>query len=216
MVPNRAFAVERHSLKQQFLGIGHGAISTERRAEAKFPPYVETNISLHRTSAFIDQQAPFRAGRPSTTHPNYLLPTGTGCGSNLGVTASVYKDKNNTSSGEAIVGTATVNVQCGTGSGTDFGLSSDPTSVTTSAGSTATYTINVIANSGNPTVGLRVTSGLPAGTAAHFNPASVTAVGASTLTITTSASTATGTYHPRITGSDDGGTLNLGTTLNIN
>lgn len=146
------------------------------------------------------------------THPNNLIPTGTGCGSNIGVTASVFQNPSDPSSGQAVIGTATVSVQCGTGGGVDFGLSSNPTSLTASAGSQAVYNISVLVKSGSPTVDLQV-AGLPTGSTAGFNPSSVTGSSFSTLTITVGPGVASGTYHPRITGTDASGSLNMTVTL---
>src|SRR5262249_33220051 len=42
-----------------------------------------------------------------------LAPTGNGCGTNLGVTASVYSNPNNPTSGNIISGSAVVSVNCG-------------------------------------------------------------------------------------------------------
>ncbi|MGO9087270.1 MAG: hypothetical protein ACLP6G_10550 [Terriglobales bacterium] len=47
--------------------------------------------------------------------PGLINTTGNGCGSNLGVTASVYTDNNNPS-GNVVVGSATMNVSFGSGS----------------------------------------------------------------------------------------------------
>jgi hypothetical protein len=59
-------------------------------------------------------------------------------------------------------------------------------------------------------------SGLPAGATASFNPASVTAGGSSTMTITTSASTAANTYPLTITGTGTSATHSTGYTLTVN
>lgn len=148
-------------------------------------------------------------------HPNYLLPSGSGCGTNLGVTAVVYTDPKNPSSGQAVVGNATLNIECETESGADFSLSSIPTGINGSPGSTATYTIDVSSDIGNSNVALQVSGGLPAGATANFNPSSVTGTGSSTLTVSTSASTAVALYHLRITGTDASGSLTLGVNLNV-
>jgi hypothetical protein len=159
--------------------------------------------------------APSIVAFSDSAHPNYLLPSGSGCGTNLGVMAVVYTNPDNPSSGQAVVGNATMNVECVTGAGTDFSLSSIPTVVSGSAGSTVTYAINVTANSGTPTVALQITGALPAGTTTNFNPVSVIGTGSSTLTVSTSGTTAVGLYHLRITGTDASGSLTLGVNLNI-
>jgi len=48
--------------------------------------------------------------------PGLIQTTGNGCGTNLGVTASVYTDNNNPS-GNVVVGSATMNVSFGTSGG---------------------------------------------------------------------------------------------------
>lgn len=150
------------------------------------------------------------------SHPNYLLPTGSGCGTNLGIVAAIYSNPSNPSSGTAVVGNAGISVECGTSGGADFSLSSIPTSVSATAGSIATYTINVAANPGkSPIIALQVTGGLPAGATANFSPRTITGSGTSTLTITTSASTNVNLYHLRISGADLSGSLVLDVDLNI-
>lgn len=47
-----------------------------------------------------------------STTPGLLAPTGNGCGTNLGVQASVYGKPSNPSSGSILVGRATVSVGC--------------------------------------------------------------------------------------------------------
>jgi hypothetical protein len=44
------------------------------------------------------------------TTPGLVNTTGNGCGSNLGVSASVYSDPSNHAAGDVVVGTATMNV----------------------------------------------------------------------------------------------------------
>jgi hypothetical protein len=51
------------------------------------------------------------------TTPGLFNTTGTGCGTNLGVTASVYSDPSNHSAGSVVVGSATISVAFSTGSG---------------------------------------------------------------------------------------------------
>src|SRR5215469_5826923 len=93
----------------------------------------------------ISTQVQWKTSAPSIIafsdpiHPNYLLPTGSGCGANLGIMAAVYSDPSNPSSGQAIVGNSAISVECGTSGGADFSLSSVPTSVSATPGSTATY-----------------------------------------------------------------------------
>lgn len=185
------------------------------------PTIIYTAIGHYQnsqTTQDITTQVSWQTSTPSivafsdSTHPNYLIPTGTGCGSNIGVTASVPQNPSDPSSGQIVIGTASVSVECGTGGGVDFGLSSNPTSITASPGSQAIYNVSVLVKSGSPTVDLQA-AGLPPGSIAAFNPSSVTGSSFSTLTITVGAGAAAGTYHPRITGTDASGSLNLSVTL---
>src|SRR5439155_214225 len=82
----------------------------------------------------------------------------------------------------------------------DFSISAAPASQNVVQGQSTTYTVTTQVTSGNAqTVTLSV-SGLPAGATGTFNPASVTAGGASLLTVTTTTTAATGTVTLVITG----------------
>jgi len=82
----------------------------------------------------------------------------------------------------------------------DFTIGASPASQTVIQGSPATYTATLTAQNGfNATTNLSV-SGLPTGANGSFSPTSVTGSGTSTLTVTTAASTPTGTYALTITG----------------
>lgn len=147
------------------------------------------------------------------THPNYLIPTGTGCGANIAVTASMLNNPNDPASGTSLIGPATVNVQCGTPTaGVDFGLTSTPTTVTASPGSTANYSILVVVKNGNPTIELQV-SNLPAGATAVFTPPTVSGTTTSNLAVTTVPGTPAQTYHMKVTGTDSSGSLTLNLSL---
>jgi hypothetical protein len=52
----------------------------------------------------------------SSSQPGLVTTTGEGCGTNLGVTASVYSDPSNPSAGSVVVGSATISVSFATGS----------------------------------------------------------------------------------------------------
>lgn len=81
----------------------------------------------------------------------------------------------------------------------DFSVSTTPSAVSVVAGNNATYTATVVALNGfSGAVSLSVT-GLPAGAASVFNPASIANAGSSTLTIATTG-VAAGTYPLTITG----------------
>ena len=85
----------------------------------------------------------------------------------------------------------------------DFSLSATPASQTVTAGTNTSYTVTMTPSGGfNGTVTYSVT-GLPAGAVAGFNPASVSSSTApvdSNMVVTTSTSTAAGTYPLTITG----------------
>jgi hypothetical protein len=89
----------------------------------------------------------------------------------------------------------------------NFALSVTPGSQTISAGATASYTITVTPSNGyTGTVALSVASGLPTEATAVFNPSSISSgAGTSTLTISTTSSTPSGTDTLTLSGTD--GTL---------
>ena len=82
----------------------------------------------------------------------------------------------------------------------NFGLAVTPASRTVTSGNSGTFTATVTALNGFTGTVTFAASGLPAGAAASFNPASVTTGGSSTLTISTASTTAAGTYPIVITG----------------
>src|SRR6476646_6906790 len=85
---------------------------------------------------------------------------------------------------------------------TDFGISATPASQTIVQGNAASYSVALTVNSGfTGSVNFSVT-GLPVGATAAFNPPSLSASGATTLTVSTSASTPPGTYTLTITAND--------------
>jgi hypothetical protein len=95
----------------------------------------------------------------------------------------------------------------------DFSISATPSSQTVTAGNSTSFTVTVGAINGfSGTVALS-TGSLPSGASASFNPATVTASGTSTLTISTSASTPPGTFSIPITGASGG--TNHGATVSL-
>jgi len=82
----------------------------------------------------------------------------------------------------------------------DFSVSVTPSSRTVVQGSSATYTVNTQTTAGAPRAVTLSATGLPAGASATFNPASVTAGQSSTLTVSTTATAATGTFGFTVTG----------------
>jgi subtilase family serine protease len=84
----------------------------------------------------------------------------------------------------------------------DFTISASPSSQSANQGTTANYTVSLTPLNGfSNTVSFSI-SGLPAGATATFTPASLAGSGTSTLAITTTASTPTGSYPLTITGTD--------------
>ena len=95
----------------------------------------------------------------------------------------------------------------------DFQLSATPSTQSVAVGSNASYTVNVTAINGfSGSVNLAA-SGLPAGANAAFSPATVTGTSASTLAITTAATTPSGSYPITIQGTS--GTLTKSTSVTL-
>jgi autotransporter-associated beta strand protein len=104
--------------------------------------------------------------------------------------------------------TNTVNVVVG-----NFYLSADSASQSILVGSNVSYTVSVVTNkafSGSVNFGV---SGLPSGAGAIFNPASLSASGSSTLTITNTATVALGNYTLTITATN--GSVVFSTTVGL-
>lgn len=88
----------------------------------------------------------------------------------------------------------------GTGTpGADFSVSVSPASGSVAAGSSVSATVGTATVSGDPQTVTLSASGLPSGATASFSPASVQTGSNSTLTISTTASVAPGTYSVTIT-----------------
>jgi Zn-dependent metalloprotease len=87
--------------------------------------------------------------------------------------------------------------------GNDFSIAVDPATASVDAGATATTTVETAITAGSPQTVALTASGLPSGTTATFEPASVTSGESSTLTLTTSETTAGGSYPISITGTGD-------------
>jgi uncharacterized membrane protein len=86
------------------------------------------------------------------------------------------------------------------GGGGDFSIAVSPTTQHVLPGGSTTYTATVTASGGfSGTAGLSIAD-LPAGASGSFNPSTITGSGSSTLTITTSAVTPTGSFPFTVTG----------------
>lgn len=82
----------------------------------------------------------------------------------------------------------------------NFALSATPASQTVTAGGNATYTVTVTPSGSFSGAVTLSAGGLPSGTTASFNPASITTSGSSTMTLASSGSTPAGTYPITIKG----------------
>jgi len=98
----------------------------------------------------------------------------------------------------------------------DFSLSATPTSRAVDPGSSAAYTATVTPGAGFTGVVTFGVTGLPAGATASFVPASVTGSGTTTLTVSTIASTPSGTYPLRITATSGPVSHSFDVTLVVN
>ncbi len=159
-------------------------------------------------------------GVPSRTSASFNTTSITGSGSAT-LTVSPHHNAQNGSFTLTITGTsgslshvATVTFVIGTITTPDFSLSGSPSSQTVAPGSGTSYTITLTPSGGySGTVGLSAT-GLPSGALALFTPSSVSASSTtSSLSITTSSSTPTGSFPLTITGTD--GTLTHTTSVTL-
>lgn len=98
----------------------------------------------------------------------------------------------------------------------DFSISLSPTSRTTGQGTTTTYTVSTAVVSGSAeSISLSVSAGLPSGVTASFSPASVTAGGSSTLTLTVSGSAAAATSTFTVRGNAASATHTVNGSLTV-
>ncbi|WP_412543333.1 M28 family peptidase [Longispora sp. K20-0274] len=99
--------------------------------------------------------------------------------------------------------------------GNDFSISANPSTLTVQAGAAGTATIGTQVTGGAAQQVALSVSGLPAGTTAAFNPATVTAGAQSTLTVTTAGSTPVGTYTLTVLGDGADVDRTVGLTLAV-
>ncbi|HEX6488683.1 MAG TPA: hypothetical protein VF137_07405 [Candidatus Dormibacteraeota bacterium] len=95
----------------------------------------------------------------------------------------------------------------------DFSIAAVPSSQTVAAGSSTSYTVSTSVTSGSAQSVSLSAGGLPSGVSATYNPASVTAGGSTTLTITAGAGVPAGTYTLTITGTGPFATHSTTTSL---
>ena len=98
----------------------------------------------------------------------------------------------------------------------DFSLSASPASQSVTQGAGTSYTATVTPSGGFTGTVTFSASGLPAGAAATFNPTSVAGSGSSTMSVTTSSTTPTGSYPLTITGTSGTLTHTASVTLVVN
>jgi hypothetical protein len=103
-----------------------------------------------------------------------------------------------------------------TNPGNDFSLSLSPASAAVNPGSSTTATVSTAVTSGSAQSVSLSASGAPAGVTVSFNPASVTAGGSSTVTFTTSASAAPGSYAITVKGTATSGSHTATYSLTVN
>ena len=176
-----------------------------------------STITVNPTNGFTGSVSLSASGLPSGVTASFNPASTTGT-STLTLTAS----------STATTGTATVTVTGTSGSLThtttvsltvtpvvvgDFSISATPSSQTVTAGAGTSYTATVTGSGGfNGNVSFTI-SGLPAGANATFNPASVIGSGSSTISVTTSTTTPSGSFPLTITGTS--GSLVHSTTVTL-
>ena len=97
-----------------------------------------------------------------------------------------------------------------------FGVSASPNTVTVTQGQLANYTVNLSLTSGSTTpVTLSISSALPAGVTASFNPQIGNPTFSASLILGTTTSTPTGTYSLTIVGTGGGVTMTTAVTLAV-
>ena len=97
----------------------------------------------------------------------------------------------------------------------DFSLSLSPSSVSIVTGFSGTITVNTAVVTGSPEAISLAISGLPSGVTGAFSPASVSAGGTSTLTLTVSGAAVLGTTNFTVTGTALSGPHSAGGTLTV-
>jgi hypothetical protein len=113
----------------------------------------------------------------------------------------------------APVQNTTVTLVVTSAAGPDFSISATPPSQSVVQGSGITYTATISALNGFSGAVTLSASGFPSGAGATFSPPSVTGSGASTMNVTTSATTPPGTYTLTVTGTSGALVHNASVTL---
>jgi hypothetical protein len=120
-----------------------------------------------------------------------------------------------TGTGTSATHTTTVSLTVNNVVANDFSISASPSSVTVTQGGSGTTTISTAVTSGSAQTVALSASGLPSGASASFNPASVTAGGSSTMTITATSSATTGTTSVTVTGTGTPATHTTSVSLTV-
>jgi hypothetical protein len=163
--------------------------------------------NVTRTGGFTGSVSLSISGLPAGATGTFTPNPNTGATSALAITTtsgttpagSYVFTVTGTSTTPALTRTSTATLVVQPPATPDFSLSTTPSSVTVTAGSTANYTQNVTRTGGfTGSVSLAI-SGLPAGAAGTFNPNPNTGA-TSALAITTTASTPAGSYVFTVTG----------------
>ena len=181
------------------------------------------SISVTPSGGFTGSVSLSLSGLPRWTSSSFSVNpvsiTGTGSGSStLTISTNRHAQQGTysltlTATSGSLTSQIPITLIIGTSSSPDFSLSSSPSSQTVTPGSGTSYTVSVSASGGfSGTVGFSV-SGLPSGAGATFSPTSITTSGSTTMAVTTSSSTPTGTYPLTITGTSGSLTHTSAVTL---
>jgi glycosyl hydrolase family 39 (putative alpha-L-iduronidase) len=183
-----------------------------------------TTSGLAATAFWSVNQNSIVIVNPSSTAYDNVQVSAMNPGFSVGnVTEYLLNDANRTITSFALAGSESVNVSVPAysvvalkmtpGSGPEFSIAASPASQSVLSGGSTTYSVAVSALNGFTGNVTFAASGLPSGATASFNPASVSGSGSSTLSVTTSADTPTGTYPIAITATS--GTLEHTTQVSL-
>ena len=107
------------------------------------------------------------------------------------------------------------NVAVTTPPGNDFSITASPSTVPVTTGQSGTSTITTTLTSGTAQSVTLSAAGQPTGVSVGFNPASVTAGGTSTMTVTVPTGTTPGSYPISVTGTSASATHSVTVTLTV-
>jgi hypothetical protein len=162
-------------------------------------------VSITRTGGFTGAVTFSTTGLPTGATPSFNPNPASGASSSLTIAttastaAGTYPFTISGVSG-SLTRTTSATLVVTTPTTGDYSLSVSPSSQTVSAGMPTSYTVNIARTGGFGGAVTLSASGLPAGASASFNPNPATGAN-STLNVTTSATTPTGTFSVTIAGS---------------